>query len=84
MKTSIEQILEGFDGVELIHFVPVLLILVPVIIQGIRRHRNPVKTSRKKVWVKGKGFQPLWTIDTRNKDAVAGLENAYNKMIKRR
>lgn len=84
MKTPIEQILEGFEGITLYHFIPVFLVLIPVIILEVRRRRNPIRTSRTKVWVKGKGFQPTWTVDTRDKDAVAEIEGALGKSFLRK
>lgn len=84
MKTPVEQILEGFDDLQLMHFLPVLLILIPVIIYEFRRRRNPIKTSRKKVWIKGKGFQPTWSVDTRDEEAVAEIERALGKHFLRK
>ena len=51
-QSPIEQILSGFEGLELVHFIPVIIIFVLMLLMGAHKNHG----RRRKTWVKGKGF----------------------------
>jgi len=54
-QSPIEQILSGFEGLELVHFIPVIIVFVLILLMGAHKNHG----RRRKTWVKGKGFVAL-------------------------